>query len=243
MAIEGFIRASSRSDSTQELFEGFREAMAALGFDYVLFSLLTAHPSLELPAGHGLMHGFPDAWTAFFIRDDGEVIDPLRRKVFLSDDVFSWNSAMEGYPLPKKDVPRLLRAQKAGLHEVIGIPLRGPHGALACAIAASEKPQDKIWRMEARPRSFLLAQQFYRHFRRLEEKMPLQQIIVWLSTHERAVLEWCAKGKTREEISDILCISPSTVKFHIQRAQDKLATANKTAAALKAMQQGLIRAA
>lgn len=61
-----------------------------------------------------------------------------------------------------------------------------------------------------------------------------------LSDRERACLSWTALGKSSWEIGRILSISENTVIFHIKNAMKKLGTNNRTLAAVKAMQLGLI---
>jgi DNA-binding CsgD family transcriptional regulator len=64
-----------------------------------------------------------------------------------------------------------------------------------------------------------------------------------LSEREKACLAWSARGKSSWEIGRILSISENTVVFHIKNAMRKLGTSNRTLAAVKALQLGLIEAA
>ena len=64
-----------------------------------------------------------------------------------------------------------------------------------------------------------------------------------LSDREKACLSWTALGKSSWEIGRILSISENTVVFHIKNAMKKLGTNNRTVAAVKAVQLGLIEAA
>jgi DNA-binding CsgD family transcriptional regulator len=64
-----------------------------------------------------------------------------------------------------------------------------------------------------------------------------------LSDREKACLSWTALGKSSWEIGKILSISENTVVFHIKNAMRKLGTNNRTLAAVKAIQLGLIEAA
>ncbi|MBV9984572.1 helix-turn-helix transcriptional regulator [Bradyrhizobium sp.] len=64
-----------------------------------------------------------------------------------------------------------------------------------------------------------------------------------LSDREKACLAWSARGKSSWEIGQILAISEHTAVFHIKNAMRKLGTNNRTLAAVKAIQLGLIEAA
>jgi DNA-binding CsgD family transcriptional regulator len=68
-------------------------------------------------------------------------------------------------------------------------------------------------------------------------------MFVELSDREKACLSWTASGKSSWEVGRILSISESTVVFHIKNAMRKLGTANRTLAAVKAIELGLIQPA
>lgn len=61
-----------------------------------------------------------------------------------------------------------------------------------------------------------------------------------LSPRQKECLRWTAQGKSSWDISRILNISENTVNFHVKNAMRKLETSSRTAAAIKAMQLGLI---
>ncbi len=60
---------------------------------------------------------------------------------------------------------------------------------------------------------------------------PWHDGIYRLSRREREVLAWIAKGKTNDEIAQILGMSVHTVKNHVKRILDCLGVGNRTAAA------------
>lgn len=64
-----------------------------------------------------------------------------------------------------------------------------------------------------------------------------------LTRRELEVLQWLSKGKANAEISMVLGISICTVRVHIQNIFNKLPANNRTHAAARAMQLGLIEAA
>lgn len=63
---------------------------------------------------------------------------------------------------------------------------------------------------------------------------------VSLTGKELEVIKWCAEGKTSVEIGIILSMSERTVNFHTANIIKKLNVSNKTAAAIRAVQIGLI---
>ena len=61
-----------------------------------------------------------------------------------------------------------------------------------------------------------------------------------LTKRESEIIRWTAEGKTSDEISTILSISSRTVNFHLNNTMGKLKVYNKTAAAVRAVQLGII---
>jgi two-component system NarL family response regulator len=70
-------------------------------------------------------------------------------------------------------------------------------------------------------------------------KLAERMIQPELSEREQEVLKIMAQGKTNFEIAATLCISESTVKFHINHILSKLGVSDRTQAVLLAMKRGL----
>jgi DNA-binding CsgD family transcriptional regulator len=64
-----------------------------------------------------------------------------------------------------------------------------------------------------------------------------------LSKREVECLRWAAIGKTDNDISVILSLSHATVRYHVQRAAEKLNAVNRSQAVFKAGQLGFLGAA
>jgi len=62
-----------------------------------------------------------------------------------------------------------------------------------------------------------------------------------LSGRESEIMGWIARGKRNVEIAQILDISPHTVDTHLRRAYRKLDVYDRTSAAVRAIDLGLIR--
>lgn len=61
-----------------------------------------------------------------------------------------------------------------------------------------------------------------------------------LTRREREVLQWLVKGMTNEEIADKLILSPATVRLHVSNVLMKLHAANRTTAAVIAVENRLV---
>ena len=71
------------------------------------------------------------------------------------------------------------------------------------------------------------------------ELLPLAR--VELTRREKECLLWAAEGKTSDETADILHISESTVRFHLNNAARKLNVHNRRHAIARAICLGLIK--
>jgi DNA-binding CsgD family transcriptional regulator len=63
---------------------------------------------------------------------------------------------------------------------------------------------------------------------------------VQLTSRERDVLSWVARGKTNAEIAELLWLAPSTVRKHLENVYAKLGVSTRTAAVARFL--GLIDA-
>ena len=61
-----------------------------------------------------------------------------------------------------------------------------------------------------------------------------------VTPRECQILAWVREGKSNQQIADALCISPLTVKNHVQKILRKLSASNRAQAVAIAMDQGLL---
>ncbi len=244
MRIDEFIDASNKSDSVDSLFEIYKKAMANLGFDRVIFSLMTDHVAIDRPAGHGIMLNYSEDWMKFYVEKRFDVIDPVRRNMYSADTAFVWKEMLLLPHLTRTQVNFMKQGEDAGLNDGIGIPLRGPRGAIAGIGAASSSGGVEI-NKNSLSYANLLAQQFYTVFldieRRRLNRLETEQDMILLSDREQEILQWCSRGKTKWEISQILNISTHTVDFHTRNCLKKLDANSVALAILKALNMGLIQ--
>jgi len=110
--------------------------------------------------------------------------------------------------------------------------------------APSEKLAEAI-RAAARGESFLqpsIAAKVVAEFARLTTKRspPAQTLIEPLSDREQEILALIATGATNREIGNQLFLAEGTVKNHVTNVLGKLGVRDRTQAALKAREMGLI---
>jgi DNA-binding NarL/FixJ family response regulator len=75
---------------------------------------------------------------------------------------------------------------------------------------------------------------------RLIPSAQMEQLVDPLSERELEILGWIARGASNKEIADQLFIAEGTVKNHVTHILDKLGVRDRTQAALKARELGLL---
>lgn len=77
--------------------------------------------------------------------------------------------------------------------------------------------------------------------KRLSNETPRQEETANpLSTREREVLQLLTQGQTNREIAENLVVSVSTIKVHVEHILAKLGVSDRTQAAVRAIEMGLI---
>jgi len=243
LSIETFIEQSHRAATVEELFEYYKKAMMMLGFDQIIFSLMTEHKNIERPAGHGIIANYSESWMKYYSEKSYEDFDPVRRHMFAAPGLFVWDQLLESVPTTKTQKVLMHEGRDAGLKDGIGIPLHGPRGALAGVGAASSSGGVDLGDKFILSKAHLLAQQFYTSFLELEAKrlQNYDPAPINLTDREQEVLKWCARGKTKAEIAMILGLSENTIHAYVKEALKKLGANNMTLGVLRALQLGLIQ--
>jgi DNA-binding CsgD family transcriptional regulator len=124
--------------------------------------------------------------------------------------------------------------------DALAIPVVGGSGTEGLAILSGP-----IERLNALARS-LLQIAVHLAFKRASQLTdePAAEVVNTsnLSARQAECLTWVAQGKTDPEIGIILDISPRTVRFHLDKAKDKLKVMTRVQAVTKAVRDRLIAA-
>jgi len=239
MTVEEFIEASLGAKTVDELFGIYQKAMSQLGYDRLIFSLMTDHLSIGRKAGHGIISNYPDDWMKYYVEKNFAPLDPVRGGMFATVGPFLWDDMETSQPLTRQQARFMSEGREAGLFKGVGIPLRGVLGAIAGIGAASSNSQIDT-DLVTLSKLNLISQQFYTVFLALEGGFSHTENIR-LSDREREILQWSANGQTRKQIANTLGISPSTVDVHANSILKKFKTGNMTVAAFRAVNMYLIQ--
>lgn len=231
---ETLVHSLIQAETEEELFTALSMASGELGFDYCAYGM-----RMPLPVSNPrvfMVSNYSDAWQKKYIAERYIDVDPTVTHgmksvmpLVWSHDIFAncrafWEEA-------RAHGLRIGWAQSC--HDA-----RGVAGLLTLA-----RSQDSLSTRELTAHSLQmswLTQAAHEGMARLVVPKLMPEAATELSSREIEVLRWTADGKTSADVSEIMHISERTVNFHLNNAMSKLASCNKTAAAIKATVLGLI---
>lgn len=218
------------------IFQNFIDSLAE-GTDESAFSsaMASAATSLELSCfaylclpNHEqeearLISTYPPPWTAHYLKNHYERLDPVIRQVLLVTEPFDWGNTIEMNGLSVAQHQLLEDAAAFGIRYGFTIPIHDGRGPVAAVTFASDDPSPTFRRciIEHRRVLQLMALYFHASARR---KLQTGRIVdgIAMSPREYECLEWSAAGKSAWEIGCILGITRRTVVFHLDNARQKL---------------------
>lgn len=179
-------------------------------------------------------------WQQHYLQQGYVNIDPVVAAGLGGILPFDWSTINFEDPVVRKFFGE---AQEFSIGtEGLSIPIRGRHGEFALFSVTSDLPR-REWELikhEMMRDLMIIAYYFHDWALRTEGITPNVDIRVHLTTREKDVLRWRGLGKSVWDISQILGIKESTVKFHLENARHKLGAMNAIHAVAKALSLGLI---
>jgi len=228
-----FVDAIEATESFAGVVAQFEKIIGDLGFHaYIMARIPTAGESLEHST---VANGWPVEWFEIYNRENFNAVDPIPRHCFKTLNPFEWKDV----PYDRERDPAahqvMMRARDFGLNNGFCIPIHYDDATAAVSLAG-ERPY-----LDAETRSALHLMGVFTHSRlralaRPAVALPARR----LSEIEAEVLRWAARGKTAWETGRILRLSERTVRWHLEEAQRKLMTKNKTATVALALVNGEI---
>jgi DNA-binding CsgD family transcriptional regulator len=245
MELSQFILSSNEAGSVEELYGLLEDALGDLcGYDRVIFSLMSDHPSLGLSAGHGIMRNYPDDWMKHYAERGYEHLDPVRRFGFRHVGPFIWDSLPLVMDLTPRQALCMNECREAGFHDGAAVCLRGLTGELGGIGVASSTGGRRESAKDMRYRLGMfnaVAQQFYVVFCSLHEKeAPLERRQVVLTQREIDVMREMALARKDDAIAFKLNLTKHGVDYHIRNILRKLNAPNRMFAVMKAVNSGLL---
>lgn len=241
MEILDFIAQSHACKDDNELFNLLKDFVRPLGFDKVIFCLMTDHPSIGELAKHGKITGYPEDWMNYYLSSSYDNIDPIRKECAMEvQRVFTWEGIDKIRPFDRNERKVMNQADDAGLKNGVAVSLKNIHNEVVALGYASSRGGIEL---EAVMLSILklISVQFYDVYQSLKAKTLNDRHRISLTAREREVLQWASAGKSNTDIATILNISESAINYHLMNCYSKLGVNSKTVAVVKAMRLSLIK--
>jgi len=207
------------------------------GFDRVLVAMLP-RPGMRLEDAYSRSTYSP-AWRRIYDEQGLAHIDPTVSHCLTRSTPLVWS-------------PELFatRAQRAlyegaclhGLRSGVSLPIHGPNqeAGMLC-VANNVNPTDPFWlQIDNLLPDLVLLRDLVIDTGRRHLLSHTQTLLPQLTPRERECLNWTARGKSTWEISHILSCSEAAVNFHVKNIRTKFGVNSRRAAAVIAMQLGLI---
>jgi LuxR family quorum-sensing system transcriptional regulator CciR len=230
------MRLASATD-IPSLVESFGSAASTLGFPHYVISRVTRSRStrphrtaLEMIGAH-----YPEEWVRYYQGRDYASTDPVHRAAFIQSAPYRWHDIVG---LSKAERLLLDEAKEAGLPAGLSIPVHQSDGSILLFNLSG--PLRSVNDAIILRMAYLVSAQFHYELHRLallHAKRPAHL----LTRRQLECLTWVARGKTSVEIAGIIGRSRYTVDYHIEGAMEALNFHSRTAAAVHATVQGIIK--
>jgi DNA-binding CsgD family transcriptional regulator len=174
-------------------------------------------------------------------------ICPVFRACYVSVDPFVWSvSKMLNTEGPGSGMLRVMweSAAKRGVVGGLTIPIHLPKARLGAVGWLAMSPEVDLKAILAtHSHELRLAAQLFMGLAYRERPVQSHRVdTAALTERELECLTWVALGKTDAEIGELIGRSPSTARFHVDSAAEKLGVNNRARAAAVACQMGLVHA-
>jgi LuxR family transcriptional regulator, activator of conjugal transfer of Ti plasmids len=215
-----FIDSLAESTDVGALRSGMTEAALALELNCFAYLSLPDQPNTK--PQH--ITTYPPNWTAHYLRNHYERLDPVIAEALISPEPFDWGLEIRSGRLSRSQQQLFDEAAGFGIRCGFTIPIHDGRGPIAAVTFAADEPRSVAFRRrieEQRRVLQLMAIYFHAHARR---KLTPDRVVngVTLSPRELECLEWAAQGKTAWETARIIGISRHTVATYLDNAKAKL---------------------
>lgn len=237
--IAQYITDTNNAKTSDDAFFYLEQSLGALGFDRIVYSLITDHPSLKKQRQHGIIRNYPEDWMKYYFSKNYVDVDPVIKVIKQREGPFLWDKLSAFKSMTPHETTLMNEASEAKLLEGVGISFHGPNGQIVgMGVASSTKGVDL--HQDTVSLVHMLCAQYNHVYQMLEREQGIPEKIVALSEREKEILTWLAAGKSVSVVADILLISENTVKTYVQRIFVKLGVRTKQEAIVHAIRLGLI---
>ena len=236
-----FIEDTNSAKDSDEIFLCLQTALASLGFDQTLFSMMNDHDSIGKKAGHGVMRNYAEDWMKHYGQKNYADVDPVRVQVIITNQPFLWEKLEKTTNYGKGQKVMMNEAHDAGLKRGIGLGIHAQNNEImgfgfASSDGTAETDPNTVSLVKALANQFHMA--YIQNERRFGSHHSPKHITV--TTQEKNILYYMSLSKTNSEISDIMKISEHTVDSYIRKLFKKFEAHNRMYCVIKAISLGVI---
>jgi LuxR family transcriptional activator of conjugal transfer of Ti plasmids len=191
---------------------------------------------------HLLISSYPKEWTTHYLNERYDRIDPVMIRARRERELFHWSGAQasKGQGNPRKRF--FGEAAEFGIEKGVTIPIQAGFDRFASFTFATDKHGPDMHEKVARAKDLLqlMGMYFHSHVEAALKRSVVLNPSSPLSQRETECLAWTSRGRTMDQIGQILDVKARTVAFHLDNARAKLDAENVSHTVALALRRGLI---
>ncbi len=239
--IESFLEAVLETNDTAAHERLLCDLGENLGFPMILYAVSDTRISEHFPKSIPFIGNFSSEWMERYIEEEYLPNDPVPQHCTHSNRPVIWEPFFKRIPMSRVARKIQSEAHDFGIENGITIPIHTRNGLAGVLSAVPDGSLDT--------RAATINEQFLRLFYLAHRFHAVFASALWntdpatknlLTKRQQECLRWSARGKTSEDIGDIIGISTPTVEKHIREAIFRLNTTSRIQAVAKAVHLRLI---
>ncbi len=181
-----------------------------------------------------LISNYNNDWTSHYVAQGYQFFDPVIRKSLRCATPFGWGPELVGRDSPPRIRRFFYEAADFGIRYGHTFPSGQWRNGRAALTFATDQRRHEYQRCLRRHGEALQLISFLFHAEvQSMRDCNLSADDVSLSRRQMQCLEWAARGKTVEEVAQLLGIKRPTAKYHLDRAKAKLGVKTNIQAAIE----------
>jgi LuxR family transcriptional regulator len=239
--VNRFSSGLERAQGLEESLDVLHEAVTELGWSRVAYGWAGGARTGDTANVPLKFRGFPDRWNRqirHWSRHSAH--DPYYQVATVSQSAVRWRDVRANLStLTQAQRDCISYADDLGMVDGLTVPINVAGRRFAFVTALDFVPDDSVPSDDQAASLLTLMAHFFDN-RVLDAARETDRQPRTISRREQQCLFWSARGKTVEEIGDILDLSAQTIRVFLKRVNQKLQACNRTQAVAKAMQMGII---
>ncbi len=236
-AVELTLSRIAEAHSLPVLWRAMTRFFARHGFGATSYYLMRQGSSqvATLPIQHGYERSAVDA----YISSDFQRLDIVPRIAIANGEPVLWSEIWTHSETTPEEREFHAAMVVAGFQDGIALPVYGPNLRNACIGISHMSGKVDLSQSSLALLQFVAQAAHLRTCAMFSDELTADR---QLSSREKEILDWVARGKSNSVIAEILEISPGTVDTYMRRIYVKLDVSDRTSAAVKGVGMGLIAA-